>query len=129
MKRNLLILIASMMLIPCSVAAEDGTNGLKDAQAVIFNGGHRPHRLVEVQPEGWYYYETQVLTIEFPVSDFEPYTLYVSSMLNTLEYYVTTPFMSVVIYDTNATIDLQLETTGGDLYYGSFEATSSTSTE
>ena len=82
MKRILFILIAFIMLIPCTIVAEDGTNGLKDAQAVIFNGG-RPHKLIEVQPEGWYYYETQVLTIEFPVAGFEPYTLSVSSMYNT----------------------------------------------
>lgn len=129
MKRILFILIVSMMLIPCTILAEDGTNGLKDAQAVIFNGGHRPHRLVEIQPEGWYYSESHVLTIEFPVTDFEPYTLSVSSMYNTLDFYVTTPFVSVPIYETNITIDLQLETTGGDIYYGSFEATSNTSTE
>ena len=50
---------------------------------VIFNGSGYPHRLIEVQPEGWYYSETQVLTIEFPVAGFEPYTLSVSSMYNT----------------------------------------------
>ncbi len=117
-----------MMLIPCTVVAEDGINGLKDAQVVIFSGGH-PHRLVEIQPEGWYYYETQVLTIEFPVAGFEPYTLSVSSMYNTLDFYVTTPFVSVPINDTNVTIELQLETASGDMYYGSFEASSNTSTE
>ena len=128
MKRILFILIVSMMLIPCTVVAEDGINGLKDAQVVIFSGGH-PHRLVEIQPEGWYYYETQVLTIEFPVAGFEPYTLSVSSMYNTLDFYVTTPFVSVPINDTNVTIELQLETASGDMYYGSFEASSNTSTE
>ena len=128
MKRILFILIVSMMLIPCTVVAEDGINGLKDAQVVIFSGGH-PHRLVEIQPEGWYYYETQVLTIEFPVAGFEPYTLSVSSMYNTLDFYVTTPFVSVPINDTNVTIELQLETASGDMSYGSFEASSNTSTE
>ena len=78
MKRILFILIAFIMLIPCTIVAEDDTNGLKDAQAVIFKGG-RPHKLIDIQPEGWYYYETQVLTIEFPVAGFEPYTLSVSS--------------------------------------------------
>ena len=66
-----------LLLAPILANADD-TNGLKTRDAVIFNGG-RPHKLIEVQPEGWYYYETQVLTIEFPVADFEPYTLSVSS--------------------------------------------------
>ena len=96
---------------------------------VIFNGTGYPHRLIEVQPEGWYYSETQVLTIEFPVAGFEPYTLSVSSMYNTLDFYVTTPFVSVPINDTNVTIELQLETASGDMYYGSFEASSNTSTD
>ena len=79
-----------LLLAPILANADD-TNGLKTRDAVIFNGG-RPHKLIEVQPEGWYYYETQVLTIEFPVAGFEPYTLSVSSMYNTLDFYVTTPF-------------------------------------
>ncbi len=116
-----------LLLAPILANADD-TNGLKTRDAVIFNGG-RPHRLIEVQPEGWYYYETQVLTIEFPVAGFEPYTLSVSSMYNTLDFYVTTPFVSVPINDTNVTIELQLETASGDMYYGSFEASSNTSTE
>ena len=70
-----------LLLAPILANADD-TNGLKTRDAVIFNGG-RPHKLIEVQPEGWYYYETQVLTIEFPVAGFEPYTLSVSSMYNT----------------------------------------------
>ena len=96
---------------------------------VIFNGTGYPHRLIEVQPEGWYNCETQVLTIEFPVAGFEPYTLSVSSMYNTLDFYVTTPFVSVPINDTNITIELQLETASGNMYYGSFEASSNTSTD
>ena len=64
-----------LLLAPILANADD-TNGLKTRDAVIFNGG-RPHKLIEVQPEGWYYYETQVLTIEFPVAGFEPYTLHV----------------------------------------------------
>ena len=128
MKKSLLVLVASLMLVPCNAIAEDDFNGVKAGDAVIFNGG-QSHKLIECEPEGWYYYETQVLTIEFPVAGFETYTLSVSSMYNTLDFYVTTPFVSVPIYDTNVTIELQLETASGDMYYGSFEASSNTSTE
>ncbi len=54
-----------LLLAPILANADD-TNGLKTRDAVIFNGGHRPHRLVEIQPEGWYYHDTRMLTIEFP---------------------------------------------------------------
>ena len=128
MKRILFILIVSMMLIPCTVVAEDGINGLKDAQVVIFSGGH-PHRLVEIQPEGWYYCDTRMLTIEFPSTGFVPYTLSISSELNTLDYYVTSPLTSVYISPEVVQVDVQLATDGGDLYYGSFEATSNTLSE
>ena len=117
-----------MMLIPCTVVAEDGINGLKDAQVVIFSGGH-PHRLVEIQPEGWYYCDTRMLTIEFPSTGFVPYTLSISSELNTLDYYVTSPLTSVYISPEVVQVDVQLATDGGDLYYGSFEATSNTLSE
>lgn len=128
MKRILFILIVSMMLIPCTVVAEDGTNGLKDAQVVIFSGGH-PHRLVEVQPEGWYHRESHVLTIEFPSTDFEPYTLTVETLYTTLEYYVTTPLVNQYISPDAVNVYLYIETDAGDLYYGSFEATSNTAME
>lgn len=85
--------------------------------------------MADLVPTAFYYESTQVLTIEFPVAGFEPYTLSVSSMYNTLDFYVTTPFVSVPINDTNVTIELQLETASGDMYYGSFEATSNTSTD
>ena len=109
------------MLMP--VYADD-ISGDRIRDAIIFNGG-RPHRLVE----GWYYSDTQVLTIEFQATDFEPYTLTVESLYTTQQYYVTTPFVYVPIYVTGITVNLELETDGGELYWGSFEATDNTSME
>ena len=128
MKKSLFTLVVCLMLVPCSAIAEDNHNGVKAGDAVIFNGG-RPHRLVEDMPEGWYYHDTRMLTIEFPTAGFVPYTLSISSELNTLDYYVTSPLTSVYISPEVVEVDVQLATDGGDLYYGSFEATSNTSTE
>ncbi len=102
-----------LLLAPILANADD-TNGLKTRDAVIFNGG-RPHRLIEVQPEGWYYYDTRMLTIEFPTTGFVPYTLSISSELNTLDYYVTSPLTSVYISPEVVQVDVQLATDGGDL--------------
>ena len=107
----------------------DGINGDQSKERIIFGGSARPPRLADVQPEGWYYRETQTLTIAFPAMDFEPYTLSVSSAYTTQDYYVTTPSVTVAVYDTDLTIDLQIETEGGDVYWGSFVATAATSTE
>ena len=116
------------MLVPCSAIAEDNHNGVKAGDAVIFNGG-RPHRLVDEMPEGWYYCDTRMLTIEFPTAGFVPYTLSISSELNTLDYYITSPLTSVYISPEVVQVDVQLATDGGDLYYGSFEASSNTNSE
>lgn len=80
MKKSLFTLVVCLMLVPCSAIAEDNHNGVKAGDAVIFNGG-RPHKLIEVQPEGWYYHDTRMLTIEFPSTGFVPYTLSISSEL------------------------------------------------
>ena len=108
-----------MMMLPLTMNADDDITGIKDGQVVIFSGG-QPHRLIE----GYYYSDTQVVTIEFQATDFEPYTLTVETVLTTQEYYVTTPFVYVPIYVTGITVNLELETDGGDLYWGSFEAVS-----
>ena len=116
------------MLVPCNAIAEDDFNGVKAGDAVIFNGG-QSHKLIECEPEGWYCYETRMLTIEFPTTGFEPYTLTVETMLTTQEYYVTTPFVSQYISPDVVNVNLYLETDGGDLYWGSFEATGTGSME
>ncbi len=69
-----------------------------DETEVIFNGG-RPHRLVEDMPEGWYYHDTRMLTIEFPTTGFVPYTLSISSELNTLDYVVLFHITLVFCYN------------------------------
>ena len=126
--RIYLLLLFLAVVSSLTVSAQDSANGNKSRDAVIFNGTHVP-RLVECEPEGWYYYETRMVTIEFPATGFEPYTLSVESTYNTLDYYVTTPFMSIYISPDVVDVNLYLETDGGDLYWGSFEATAAGSME
>lgn len=118
-KKALKLMVLSVMLTMLMPVYADEINGDRIRDAIIFNGG-RPHKLIE----GWYYSDTQMLTIEFQTTDFEPYTLTVESLYTTQQYYVTIPFVYVPIYVTDITINLELETDGGDLYWGSFEATS-----
>ena len=128
MKLQFRLFMVILFLVAPIIINADETDGRKTRDAVIFNGG-RPHKLIEVQPEGWYYHDTRMLTIEFPTAGFVPYTLSISSELNTLDYYVTTPLTSVYISPEVVEVDVQLATDGGDLYYGSFEATSNTLSE
>jgi len=124
--KKLLIALCIMLMLPLGM----NSGILNEASIrVIVNhpaSGGRDHL---AEPNVLYYPVSKVLTLEFPADAFEPYTLSVSSMYNTLDFYVTTPFVSVPINDTNITIELQLETASGDMYYGSFEASSNTSTE
>ena len=77
--QKVLIFFVFAMMAMWAWSQDNPNNPTTAERPVIFNGTGNPHRLIEVQPEGWYYYETQVLTIEFPVVGFEPYTLSVSS--------------------------------------------------
>lgn len=128
MRRLYLIMIASLIAI--SVTSQDGTLTVTTVEKpVIFNGtGHKP-KLMDEMPEGLYRCDTRMLSIEFPASGFEPYTLTVETLLTTQEYYVTTPFVSQYISPDVVNVNLYLETDGGDLYWGSFEATDYTSME
>ena len=128
MRRFFLVLVASLIAI--SVTSQDGTLTVTTVEKpVIFNGtGHKP-KLMDEMPEGLYRCDTRMLTIEFPATGFEPYTLSVESMYNTLDYYVTTPLTSVYITPDVVNVNLYLETDGGDLYWGSFEATAAGSME
>ena len=127
--KNVLILFVFAMLAMGAWSQDIPNNPTTVERPVIFSGsGHKP-KLVEDMPEGWYYCDTRMLTIEFPTTGFVPYTLSISSELNTLDYYVTSPLTSVYISPEVVEVDVQLATDGGDLYYGSFEATSSTLSE
>ena len=122
--KKIMIALCVMLMLPLGMAG----GVLNEASIrVIVNrpstGGH------VAEPVAYYYPMSNVLTIEFPATDFEPYTLSVSSMYATLDHYVTTPFVCLPIYVTGITIELQLETDGGDIYWGSFEASSNTSME
>ena len=130
MKKALSVLaLAIFTLLPTLGQSVNQPNGDPNRDRIIFGGSAHHPRLADAQPAGWYYRDSHVLTIEFPVADFEPYTLTVSSPYNSLDYYVTTPFISVNISPDVVEVDLLLETTSGDMYYGSFEATAAGSTE
>lgn len=107
-------------------ASDDMTEKPAEQQIILAGTGMRP-RLAE--PTATYQPGTRLLTIQFSSAFFEPYTLTVSSPYNSLDYYVTTPFTSVNISPDVVEVDLLLETTSGDMYYGSFEATEAGSTE
>ena len=114
--------IITALSLVFNMSAADDANGKKNADAVIFSGSHVP-KLIDVQPQGWYYHQTRMLTVEFPATGFEPYTLSVSSPYATLDYEVTSPTFSVYISPDVVEADLLLETVSGDIYYGSLEAT------
>ena len=131
MKAKVLLLFALALFafLPLSGQSVGSPDGDQNRDRIIFGGSvHRP-KLIDVEPEGWYYYDTRMLSIEFPSADFEPYTLTIETVLTTQEYYVTTPFVSQYISPDVVNVNLYLETDGGDLYWGSFEATINTSME
>ncbi|MBQ9822057.1 MAG: hypothetical protein IJM58_08020 [Muribaculaceae bacterium] len=128
-KELLLLALALFTLLPISGQSVAGPDGSQNRDRIIFGGSAHEPRLIDIEPEGWYYYNTRMITIEFPATDFEPYTLTVETVLTTQEYYVTTPFVSQYISPDVVNVNLYLETDGGDLYWGSFEATDYTSME
>lgn len=128
-KELLLLALALFTLLPISGQSVAGPDGSQNRDRIIFGGSAHEPRLIDIEPEGWYYYNTRMITIEFPASDFEPYTLTVETVLTTQEYYVTTPLVSMYISPNVVNVNLYLETDGGDLYWGAFEATDYTSME
>ena len=126
MKKKIAIMCVLLLGICLSTNADNSPNGDKSAEIVVFSGGGRPHRLAEVQPQGWFNRETRMLTIEFPAAGFVSYTLSVSSDDVTLNYTVTSPLYRVYVPTDVVEVDLQLETDSGDIFYGSFDATGGT---
>ena len=126
MKKKIAIMCVLLLGICLSTNADNSPNGDKSAEIVVFSGGGRPHRLAEVQPQGWFYRDTRMLTIEFPAAGFVSYTLSVSSDDVTLNYTVTSPLYRVYVPTDVVEVDLQLETDSGDIFYGSFDATGGT---
>ena len=127
MKKIIAIICVLLLGICLSTNADNSPNGDKRAEIVVFSGG-RPHRLAEVQPQGWFYRDTGMLTIEFPAAGFVSYTLSVLSDDVTLNYTVTSPLYRVYVPTDVVEVDLQLETDSGDIFYGSFDATGGTLT-
>ena len=129
LKRILTILLLIMWSIS-QVVAQDHTNG-KTREIIIGHttAGQSPH-IVDVLPTVLYFEVSHILTIEFPTTDFEPYTITLASTLVEMDYYVTTPFVSLNVAElVGYTVNINMETDGGDLYWGSFDATSGSSTE
>ena len=131
MKTKIITLIIGATLMAFNGLAYHGImpNGDNKKEQVVINGSSTQPRLIDEMPQGWYYPELRRLTIEFPAVGFEPYVLSVTSGYATLDYYVTTPQMCVLISPDTVEVDLLLETDGGDLYWGSFDTTSGTLTE
>ena len=83
--KNVLILFVFAMLAMGAWSQDIPNNPTTVERPVIFSGsGHKP-KLVEDMPEGWYYCDTRMLTIEFPTAGFVPYTLSISSELTAAE--------------------------------------------
>ena len=128
--RQFLLLLTVLFI---SLAANGQTiaepDGDQNRDRIIFGGTAHQPRLIDVQPRGWYYHQTRMLTVEFPATGFEPYTLSMSSPYATLDYEVTSPTFSVYISPDVVEADLLLETVSGDIYYGSLEATGGTAAQ
>ena len=62
MKKKIAIICVLLLGICLSTNADNSPNGDKSAEIVVFSGG-RPHRLAEVQPQGWFYRDTRMLPL------------------------------------------------------------------
>ena len=128
MKRSAILILLVALFISFVSFAEMPNSKVKEVVIGNVSGLPHPH-MIDVLPTSYYYETNRMLTIEFPATGFEPYTLTVETVLTTQEYYVTTPFVSQYISPDVVNVNLYLETDGGDLYWGSFEATDYTSME
>lgn len=122
-------LVLLLFALASSVFGTDGILNEPEEKQIVLAGTGLDPRLVDEMPIATYRTTNRMLSIEFPSADFEPYTLTVETVLTTQEYYVTTPFVSQYISPDVVNVNLYLETDGGDLYWGSFEATSTGSME
>ncbi len=119
-------IIMLLLLVFAASSFGNEPNGTKDERQIELSGtGIRPHL---IDPVAMYCISNRELSIQFDATDFEPYVLSVESAYTSLDYYVTTPYTSVYISPDVVNVTIYLET-DGYLYWGSFEATSNTSTE
>ncbi len=125
-KTLILLLFLALASVVDGYAFDDILGNPADKKIILVGTGMKP-KLAD--PDATYNELSRMLSIEFPSTDFEPYTLTVETVLTTQEYYVTTPFVSQYISPDVVNVNLYLETDGGDLYWGSFEATDYTSME
>lgn len=125
--KKLLIALCIMLMLPLGM----NSGILNEASIrVIVNhpatGGH--NHLAE--PNVLYYPVSKVLTLEFPADAFEPYTLTLATTLIEQDVFVNTPFILLNVEELDGYfVNINLETASGDMYYGSFEASSNTSTD
>lgn len=129
--RNLFVFVLFLVGInPLLAASPDLPNG-KTKEIIIGHtaGGCPVPHAFDVLPTALYYESSRNLTIEFEATHFEPYVLSVESPYAATDYYVTTPFTSIYISPDVANVELYMVTDGGDIYWGSFEASSNTNME
>ena len=71
------------------------------------------------EPNVLYYPVSKVLTLEFPVDDFEPYTLTLATTLIEQDVFVNTPFIMLNVEELDGyCVSINLETEGGDMLSG-----------
>ncbi len=125
--KKLLTALCIMLMLPLSM--NSGILNEASIRVIVSHpatGGH--NHLAE--PNVLYYPVSKVLTLEFPADAFEPYTLTLATTLIEQDVFVNTPFILLNVEELDGyCVSIDLETEGGDMYYGSFEATSNTSTE
>ena len=120
--RTLTVFLTVVTALLC--AATEGIQSDSTDKKIILNGtGMNPHA---IEPTATFNESSRMLTIEFPAAGFVSYTLSVSSDDVTLNYTVTSPLYRVYVPTDVVEVDLQHETDGGDIFYGSFEATGGT---
>ena len=123
--RKLLFALCVMLILPLGMAG--GVRNEASIRVIVnlpSTGGHL------AEPVAYYYPVSKVFTMEFAAEDFEPYTITLTTMLTEQELLVTTPFIQLNVAELEGyTINFDMETLSGNIYWGSFEATSTGSME
>lgn len=123
MKLKSLFALVLMTTISLTVLAFDEPNNPSQGEKRIgFNNPTGVHKLFE--PEGVYNTGTKVLTICFPTIGFSEYTIAITSMYASLDYYITTPTVQINLSAiTDDIIDISITTDDGDYYRATLDTT------
>ena len=123
--KKLLFALCVMLMLPLGMAG--GVQNEASIRVIVNRptmGGHL------TEPAAFYYPMSKTLTMEFAVEDFEPYTITLTTTLVEQELLVTTPYIQLNMAEfEDCTVNFDIETEGGDVYWGSFVATATTSTD